>query len=177
MAVEPRVERKDKPPSVAAAGMLATIALLTAGCLAGCGSGRTTGTAADPASVVPASAPLYAGASVRPNEPLKGAARAAGLALTHTDDPYLRLLGALQAPGTSALNYQHEVEPWLGASAGIFLLSSGATRGASAARLLSLVAQSLLGGSSAAIAFPFGTNGIQGAIVLDRATRRRLSLS
>src|SRR5271170_7955128 len=44
------------------------VALLAAfaGALAGCGSSSAPGTAADPADAVPASAVLYAGATVRP---------------------------------------------------------------------------------------------------------------
>ena len=51
---------------LSAALMPAVIASL----LAGCGSSHKSGTVADPASAVPAAAPLYAGAVVRPGEPL-----------------------------------------------------------------------------------------------------------
>jgi hypothetical protein len=139
------------------------LALVTASCtaLAACGSSSSTGTTADPASIVPASAALYAGATVRPSGAQKTAALAAGKALTHEADPYLRLLGALQTPGSEQLNFGRDLAPWLGPHAGIFLTSLG-----SSSALPSLLEQGLLGRSSSA-GFAFGTGGAQGAIVLD----------
>jgi hypothetical protein len=142
---------------------LGCAALLALGAaLAGCGSSSGGGTAADPASAVPASAAIYAGATVRPASAQSTAALAAGKALTHQADPYLRLLAVLQTPGSPQLNYKREVAPWLGAHAGIFLSSLSSSSSA----LLSLVEHGLLGSSSSA-AFPFGAGGAQGAIVLD----------
>ena len=135
--------------------------------LAGCGSSHSSGTVADPASAVPAAAPLYAGAIVRPGEPLKGAARSAGSALTHQADPYLNLLGALQTPGSGKLDYKTEVAPWLGEQAGIFLAAVDPSAEARLGQLLSLLVQGGLRGSSGSSAFPFATHGAQGAIVLD----------
>jgi hypothetical protein len=112
--------------------------------------------------VVPSSAALYAGATVRPTGTQATAALAAGKALTHQADPYLRLLSTLQTPGAPQLNYSKEVAPWLGPHAGIFLTSLSS----SSSTLLALVKQGLLGGTASS-AFPFGTGGAQGAIVLD----------
>jgi hypothetical protein len=139
----------------------AALCVIVALALAGCGSSSPGGTAADPAAAVPAQALLYAGATVRPTGAEKTSALAAGEALTHQADPYLRLLGALQTPGSAQLNFARDVAPWLGPHAGIFLTSLG-----SASALPSLLEQGLLGGSSAG-AFPFGASGAQGAIVLD----------
>lgn len=151
------------------------IPALAAVVIAGCGSSHSSGTEADPAGAVPASTPLYAGATVRPGEPLKAAARTAGQRLSHQADVYLRLLSALQTPGSSALTFSHDVAPWLGVHAAIFLGSSGATSEASVSRLLALLQQGLLGGSATASAFPFGPKGVEGAIVLDTsdATKAR----
>ncbi len=143
--------------ALACAALLATLA----GALAGCGSSATSGTSADPASAVPAAAALYAGATVRPSGSQQAAAVAAGRALTHQSDPYLRLVTALQTPGSPQLDFSKDVAPWLGPHAGIFLSSLSAS-----GQLLSLLQKGLLGGSSAA-AFPFGAGGAQGAIVLD----------
>jgi hypothetical protein len=142
---------------------LACLALVSASCatLAACGSSSSTGTTADPASVVPAAAALYAGATVRPSGAQKTAALAAGKALTHEADPYLRLLGALQTPGSGQLSFSRDLAPWLGPHAGIFLTSLG-----SSGALPSLLEQGLLGRASSA-GFAFGTGGAQGAIVLD----------
>jgi hypothetical protein len=139
----------------------ALIALASAIVLAGCGSSNPRGTSADPAAVVPASAALYVGASVRPQGTLKDTALSAGRALTGQGDPYLHLLAALQTPGSPKLSFAHDVAPWLGPNAGVFLSSlhdSGS--------LPSLLEQGLLGGSSST-SFPFGSSGAQGAIVLD----------
>ncbi len=112
--------------------------------------------------MVPSSAALYAGATVRPTGTQATAALAAGKALTHQADPYLRLLSTLQTPGAPQLNYSKEVAPWLGPHAGIFLTSLSS----SSSTLLTLVKQGLLGGTASS-AFPFGAGGAQGAIVLD----------
>jgi hypothetical protein len=162
MAVEPH----RKPLGANAPVVLVAIAVSLTGLLAGCGSSHSTGTAADPAEVVPSSAQFYAGATVRPGEPLKAAARADGQALTHRSDPYLGLLGALQTPGSPPLDFGRDVSSWLGARAGIFLTSPGAS---AESTITALLAQLGLGrvGASSAVAFPFSSNGSQGAIVLD----------
>jgi hypothetical protein len=143
---------------------IATVLLLLAAALAaGCGSTHTSGTAADPASFVPASAPLYLGATVRPDGALKTDALAAGGTLTHQSDPYLRLLSTLQTPGSPPLDFGRDVAPWLGSQGGIFLSSLS-----SSGKLLSILQQGLLGSSSARSAWPFSAQGgAQGAIVLD----------
>ncbi len=142
----------------AAATPLAALALA----LGACGSSPSTGNTADPAGVVPATAPLYLGADVRPEGSEKSSALAAGSALTHQADPYLRLLQAIQTPGSPPLDFGRDVAPWLGPHAGVFLDSLGA-----ASALLPLLQQGLLGASSSTGAFPFGKHRAQGAIVLD----------
>jgi len=141
---------------------LAGCALLVAGAISGCGSSNNPGASADPAGVVPATAPIYAGADVRPEGAEKSGALAAGSSLTHERDPYLRLLAALQTPGSPPLDFSRDVAPWLGRRAGVFLSSLS-----SAGALLPLLEQGLLGSSAAGGSFPFGTSGAQGAIVLD----------
>jgi len=160
------------PPTIRA--VLGTVVLgVSIAVFSGCGSSHTSGTSADPARAVPASAPLYVGADVRPSASKRAAALSAGRALTHQANPYLRLLAALQTPGSPALNFSRDVAPWLGARAGIFLSSLR-----SSGSLLTLVQQGLLGQSAGAGAFPFGTNGAgaagsQGAIVLDTRDMRK----
>jgi Protein of unknown function (DUF3352) len=164
-SVRPRPAR---PRSVAPARVAIASTLLLAivsGILAGCGSSHTTaGTTADPAFAVPASAPLYASAVVRPDGSLKAAALAAGRTLTHQADPYLRLLAALQTPGSAPLSFNRDVASWLGPRAGVFLTSLNAS-----SSLLEQLQQGLLGGSSTTTsAFPFtAKGGVQGALVLD----------
>jgi hypothetical protein len=148
----------------ALAAALAT--LLAAGLLgsAGCGSG-SPGSSVDPARAVPASAPLYAGAVVRPTGSLQAAAQASAKALTHQPDPYLRLLGALQTPGAGTLDYGKDVAPWLGPRAGVFLTATGGSEEGAVNRLVTLLEQGVLGSSSGA--FPFADRSVEGAIVLD----------
>jgi hypothetical protein len=143
--------------SLAAAGAAALA-------LAGCGgSSHASGTAIDPASAVPATAALYVGADVRPSGAEKSGALAAGSALTHQANPYQRLAGALQTPGSPQLRYSHDLAPWLGAHAGIFLTSLGA-----GGSLGTLLQQGVLGsGAGSQSLFPFAAGGAQGALVLD----------
>ena len=142
----------------------ALAALLAAAALAGCGSSAShgNGTTADPAGVIPSSAPIYLGATVRPSGSQAAAALAAGAALTHQADPFLRLLEVLRTPGSPALDYKREVAPWLGPHAGLFLRSPSGS-----SSILALAEAGLLGGASTArVTFGGGQAG-DGAIVMD----------
>ncbi|HEV3048299.1 MAG TPA: DUF3352 domain-containing protein, partial [Solirubrobacteraceae bacterium] len=141
---------------------LAAASLALAAGLAGCGSSAPSGTSADPAGLAPASTAVYVGAVVRPTGSLRTDALAAGHALTHQANPYTRLLGVLQTPGSPTLDYSHDVAPWLGPDAGLFYTSLG-----SSGALESLLAQGLTGGGGSGAEWPFGAGGAQGAIVLD----------
>jgi hypothetical protein len=141
---------------------LAVLLVALAGALAGCGSNASSGTKADPAGVVPAYAPVYVGAVVRPNGALKSEALAAGHALTGQKNPYTRLLSVLQTPGSPTLDFGRDVAPWLGENAGLFFTALGSTEG-----LTGLLQQGLIGGGSGT-QWPFAAGeGAQGAIVLD----------
>ena len=141
-----------------AAGLV--LAALT-GVLAGCGSSSSTGSKADPAGVVPAYAPVYVGAFVRPSGDLQKEALAAGHALTGEKNPYTRLLGVMRTPGSPTLDFSRDVAPWLGERAGVFFTALGSTE-----TLTSLLMQGLTG-TGAGAQWPFGAGGAQGAIVLD----------
>jgi len=143
--------------------ILPTLALT----LAACGSSSSPGKATDPATLVPASAPVFAGAEVRPGEPLRSSARAAAQALTHQADPYVQLLGALQTPGSPKLDYTRDVRPWLGRDAGVFLGTLRGKSGAGVGDLLTLLERALAGEASSAPEFPFSTGGVDGALLLD----------
>ncbi len=145
---------------------LTPILVLATVALTGCGSSSSPGSSADPAGVIPASAPLYAGAVVRPSGALKTSATAAATTLTHQPDSYARLAGVLQVPGSPPLTYSHDIAPWLGPNAGIFL-SSLSTSAATSSQLQQLLGQVLQGGpSTTPSAWPFASD-VQGAIVLD----------
>ena len=160
----PRLPPRMRYPRLILAVLLAVTA---AGALAGCGSTASTGTSADPAGVVPASAPLYAGATVRPEGSLKSAALSAGHTLSQQANPYLHLLAVLQTPGSSQLQYSRDISPWLGPHAALFLSSVDATTDAKVAKLLPVLVGSLTGSSHAQAGWPFSTAGLQGALVLD----------
>lgn len=141
---------------------VAVLAVLLTGVLAGCGSGGSTGTSADPAGVVPSYAPVYVGAVVRPSGALQSEALAAGHALTGQHDPYSRLVSLLQTPGSPTLDFGRDVAPWLGENAGLFFTALGSTEA-----LTGLLGQGLTGVGGSGTEWPFGAGGAQGAIVLD----------
>jgi hypothetical protein len=154
---------------------IAALAVLVVVVIAGCGSSHSTATGPAPAAAVPSSTPLFAEAVVRPEGSLKTAAAAAGRTVAHQPDPYLRLLTALQTPGSGRLDFNRDLASWLGQRAGIFLSAAGAAGQANTSQLLSLITQGLLGGSATASAFPFGAHGAQGAIVLDTTNTSKAS--
>lgn len=94
--------------------------------LAACGSSsHPTGTAANPASVVPASASVYLGAVVSPEGTLKRNAFADAKTLTGSREPFAAIVKALGSAGVLPhLDYDSEVKPWLGADAGLFVSST-----------------------------------------------------
>lgn len=149
----------------------ALIVLALAAALAGCGSSSSP--PLDPATVVPASAPLYIGALVQPSGSLKTNTTATARKLTHSEAPFSSLLKLL-APSGHTLDYAHDVKPWLGSNAGAFLasvetaaaaeaLSEGVSKGFSQA----LSGTSLAGLGEGALQTLLHSKGVQGAIVLD----------
>jgi hypothetical protein len=134
----------------------AALALLALG---GCGSSsHADGTEADPATAVPASAPLYLGLTVRPSGAERTGALAAGKELTGQPDVFTSLLALLQTPGSPKLDYKRDVAPWLGPHAGLFLQSL-----ASAESLLGQVTKTLTSGAR----LPISLGSVAGAIVMD----------
>jgi hypothetical protein len=106
---------------------------------------------------------VYVGAVVRPNGSLKSEALAAGHTLTGQKNPYTRLLGVLQTPGSPTLDFGRDVAPWLGENAGMFFTALGSAQG-----LTGLLQQGLTGAAGSGTQWPFAADeGAQGAIVLD----------
>jgi hypothetical protein len=171
-ALTPARSSSPPPRALALTVCAVVIAIVVAAVIllvAGSGTSPSSGTNADPARAVPASAQLYAGAEVRPKGAKQIAALTAGRALTHQSNPYTRLLGMLQTPGSPVPSFSRDVAPWLGPRAGIFMSSPH-----SADALLGLIQASLLGSSSAGGVLPFGNRAAsggsaaaQGALVLD----------
>jgi hypothetical protein len=106
----------------AALAIAASAALLPAGC--GGGGGSTPSfTGPDPATLVPADAPLFAEAVVRPQGDQKEALDSALSKLLATDDPGGFIVSRLDralAGEVQGFTYEQDVEPWLGPRAGIF---------------------------------------------------------
>jgi hypothetical protein len=169
------MSRSVRVPFALAATAIALLALSS------CGSSSPSGTSASPATVVPASAPLYIDAVVQPTGTLKSDALAAGRHLTGRADPFTGLLKLLQGPSGKTPSYASEVKPWLGPEGGVFLSSIGsgggqATSSAAQGLLQEALGKALSEGLSGAEAALLGSEGlphllgqstIQGALVLD----------
>jgi hypothetical protein len=93
--------------------------------LAACGSDSSGGGGPDPASAVPAKAPLYLEATVRPEGDLKDDTLSVAGKLLNTDDPEAEIKKFLQDSAadsdTADLNYDEDLKPWLGQRVGFFI--------------------------------------------------------
>ncbi len=153
-------------PSTSLAGAVALLAIA----LGGCGSSSPSGTSASPATVTPASAPLYIDAVVQPEGSLKTNATATARTLTGRQHPFEGLLKLLAGPtgkaGGRAINYAKEVQPWLGPHAGAFLSSISLAR-----------AQGLLGVETLKKLLSEGFGGLEAALLGQGGLQTALSAS
>lgn len=103
---------------------LAACAALAVGVLAGCGGGGDSSNAdVGPAEAVPASAPLYLDATVKPTGQAQTNAKAALSKVLNTQDPGAKIVSLLEQQSKSEghpINYQQDVAPWLEEKAGFF---------------------------------------------------------
>src|SRR4051794_16909473 len=101
--------------------VLALLCALISAIAVGCGSSSSgSGGADDPASLVPATAPVYAEATLRPDGKVGADLDAALKKILRTDDPAGKIQKALDDSGkTDGVTYKDDVEPWLGARAGV----------------------------------------------------------
>jgi hypothetical protein len=132
--------------------------------LAGCGSSGSGN--ADPATLVPATAPLYAGIAIKPSGGSKGNAETAARKLTHLAEPYGSLAQALLSSEGAQEQFKRDIEPWVGNEAGVFITALNAAalpQGASSAQ--SLLEGGLTGTISSALGAAGFSKGSQGAIV------------
>jgi hypothetical protein len=147
--------------------IVAAVLLAVGAALAGCGSSSTSGSG-DPATVTPASAPLYANVAIKPSGGATGAASSAARTLTHLAEPYGSLAQALLSSQGSQLEFKRDIEHWVGDRAGVFITSLDTSRlPQSATSAQALLEGGLTGSGSALGAATFGSKGTQGAIVLD----------
>lgn len=134
--------------------------------LAGCGSSSSSPNA-DPATVTPASASLYANVAIKPSGGANGVASSAAKRLTHLAEPYGAVAQSLLSTESSHPQYKRNIESWIGNSAGVFITSlntGGLPQSASSAQ--ALLEGVLAGNLSSLGTGNFGPKGTQGAIVL-----------
>src|SRR3954447_7911480 len=96
--------------------------VLTAGAVAGCASSSSGRAGADPAGLVPSSAPLYAEAVLGGDTREQADAQAALAKILRTADPRGELV---QAFDRGHVNFTRDIEPWLGDRVGAATLSLG----------------------------------------------------
>jgi hypothetical protein len=114
------------PRRLAAASITALLAVAV---LAGCGATPGAGQA-DPAALVPASAPVYAEAVVNPGGAEQADADAALRKILRTSDPRGALVALFDRTGRDGgVQFARDVEPWLGDRAGVALTALGDARG------------------------------------------------
>jgi Protein of unknown function (DUF3352) len=87
--------------------------------LAGCGSGSGGDAGADPATAVPADAPIYVEVVARPEGDLREDALAAAGKVLRTDDPSRTLTELLDR--ALGFDFERDVEPWLGERVGFWM--------------------------------------------------------
>lgn len=102
--------------------LVALAALLIAGCGGGDDGDSSGGT--DPASVAPAGAPVFIQATLRPEGETKANIEALAQKIAGIDDLGELIVEELESSASDdgeELDFEKEVEPWLGDEAGIFL--------------------------------------------------------
>jgi len=105
---------------IAALACLATTLLLT-----GCGgSGSSEGD--DPATLAPADAPIYLEAVVRPEDDVREGAEAAFEKIAGVDDAGAEIRRLLEKSSEDPVDYERDVEPWLGERVGIWVTNVAA---------------------------------------------------
>ena len=156
-AARARVRSRGSPPG-------RTVLALARRALAGCGSTASTGTAADPAAVVPATAPLYVGADVRPEGSLKSAAISAGHgALTASRPLSASACGAADARAAPGCSYSATSLHGSAADAGLFLSSVSSATDADVDKAAARADRRASPAARAAASFPFSTPGPAGS--------------
>jgi hypothetical protein len=100
--------------------VLTLVLALCAAIAAGCGSSSGSGGDDDPAALVPATAPVYVEAVVRPDGKVRSDLEGALKKVLKTDDPGAKIQKLLDDSGkTDDVSFKDDVEPWLGNRAGV----------------------------------------------------------
>jgi hypothetical protein len=99
--------------------------------IAGCGSSGDSssgGGAGDPAGAIPASAPLYLEATIRPTGKQRTDLEAAGRKILRTSDPAAKIKALIDRAGRDeGKSFDKDIKPWLGSKAAIAI--TGVTAG------------------------------------------------
>ena len=112
--------------------LLACVAIAAA--VAGCGGGDDDGGSANvgPAAAAPPTAPIYVDATVQPTGSAESDAKAALGKVMDSDDPGGKLVSLIEQSAKSdghPIDFQQDVEPWLGEKVGFFFTNlSGDTQ-------------------------------------------------
>jgi hypothetical protein len=101
--------------------VLALLCALISAIAVGCGSSSSgSGGADDPAALVPATAPVYAEATLHPDGTVGADLDAALKRILRAEDPGAKIQKALDdSAKTDGVTYKDDIEPWLGERAGI----------------------------------------------------------
>jgi hypothetical protein len=117
------------PRSLAVLAAATAVALPVAGCGDSSGSSSSSGNGgADPAALLPATAPVYVEAQVRPDGDLAANSTSVLAKILRTNDPGGKIVGWLDSSmKDNSASYAKDIEPWLGQKAGLAVTSIGAT--------------------------------------------------
>jgi hypothetical protein len=100
--------------------VLTLVLALCAAIAAGCGSSSGSGGDDDPAALVPAGAPVYVEAVVRPEGKVRSDLEGALKKILRTDDPNAKIQQLIQdADKGEKVTFKDDVEPWLGDRVGV----------------------------------------------------------
>jgi Protein of unknown function (DUF3352) len=97
----------------------AAVVILLTGC-AGSGGGESS---SDPATLAPPRSPLYIAATVQPEGDLKANVESLAKSLGGVDDLGGLIVSELEGSSGEELDYEKEIEPWLGEEGGLFFQS------------------------------------------------------
>jgi hypothetical protein len=116
------------PRSLAAMAAAGAVLLGAAGCGSSAGSSSGANAGVDPAASLPASAPLYVEAQLRPEGDLKANVDAVARKVLRTNDPGQKVVDLLDRAlnAKAGTDYKADIEPWLGNRAGLAITALGA---------------------------------------------------
>jgi hypothetical protein len=106
--------------------LLPVLAAVTALLVAGCGGSGGSGGGEDPATLAPADAPVFVEATIQPEGELKSDVEALAQKVAGVDDLGSLIVSEAEKAADKSgepLDFEKEIEPWLGDKAGLYLES------------------------------------------------------